>query len=368
MSSTIDRLTPQQWDTLLADLDAPTAGDLVTAVDENSLIEGDAEAIVSAAIEDGLLIENDSGSFGHIELAADPTGEEAGTQDANPGEESPTSAEDTVDKFRQIYLDAADRADRETWEYVEEAAIREALEAEGHANLLDNGTLFDIGGWQPIDVSDTGDDPRRRWYYTSGDEPRPDEFRRFDELLTEAAPTGYTPHYFRVAKAGKDPATQFGSWKTEEACLTVDEAVDWMEEGGNIGIAARGGCQGCGGRASPYCEECEGEGYDDDLVNVDIDDDEETTPADVPTSLRARSRSRTGWHTWYFSSDELPNIPTDEFGEVRANWQYVLAPGSFVASTAEDIPADADHAGYYTIEDAEPPVSIEFDDLPDVFQ
>lgn len=281
-------------------------------------------------------------------------------------------------KYREIYLEAADRADREQWEYVEESAIRAVLEEIGYTDLvgqLETGELSDTDGWLRNDVSDLGEDPRPRWYYPSGDEPRPDEFRQFHDLLTDAAPDGYEPFYLRVTPAGKGPDTKHGSWKGEEARLTFDEAVERMENGGNVGIAGRGGCIGCGGDGvdnGEECEACDGTGDDpqneDALVNLDIDDDEETSPTDVPSSLRARSRSRTGWHSWFFdTADEIPNIPTDENGEVRTNWQFVLAPGSFAASTAEGIPNDADTPGYYTVEDAKPVASIEYDDLPSVF-
>ena len=276
---------------------------------------------------------------------------------------------DDLPSWRELYDAARRRAGREPWEYVEAEHLRAVLAEHGLAAHLENGALHGTGGWRHVDMSDDDEPADSRWYYPSGDEPRPDEFRRFDRLLRARAPDDYTPHYFRVARAGKDPATQFGGWKQDDARLTVEEAVAWMEKGGNVGIAGRGGCRGCGGRASGWCPECEGDGNDDALVNVDIDDDEETTPDDVPTSLRARSRSRTGWHTWYFDDgdDPIPNIPTDDYGEVRTEWQYVVAPGSFVASAAEELPDDADHPGYYTVEDPEPVARIEYDDLPDVF-
>ena len=75
-----------------------------------------------------------------------------------------------------------------------EDALREALDAIGFGELLDSGDLFNVRGWRFTDVSDEEEDPRRRWYYPSGNEPSPDEFRRFDQLLTEAAPDGYDPH------------------------------------------------------------------------------------------------------------------------------------------------------------------------------
>jgi len=133
-------------------------------------------------------------------------------------------------------------------------------------------------------------------------EPRPDEFIEFAQLLTENAPDDYTPWLFRVESASKAPDLTYGSWKDESARMTVEEAVRWMESGGNVGIAGR---------------------PDGPLVNVDIDDEDETTIDDLKPTLIARSRSRTGVHAWYFEAQDadIPNIPTDDAGEVRANWQ-----------------------------------------------
>jgi len=164
-------------------------------------------------------------------------------------------------------------------------------------------------------------------------EPDIDEFRRFHDLLTEHAPDGYAPWYFRVREGSKAPATRFGSWKSEEARLSLHQAVEWMQGGGNVGIAGT---------------------ENDALVNVDIDDEDETTPDDLKDTLIARSRSRTGVHAWYFeaSGEDIPNIPTDDAGEVRANWQYVVAPGSYVDTDPDDVPEgyevqEGQQGGYY---------------------
>jgi len=134
-------------------------------------------------------------------------------------------------------------------------------------------------------------------------DPRPEEFRRFAELLLENAPDEYQPWFFRCESNSKAPDITFGSWKEEQARLGVDQAVQWMQQGGNVGIAGR---------------------PDDRLINVDIDDEDETSPDDLKSTLVARSRSRTGAHAWYFESDHtdnIPNIPTDNKGEVRTDWQ-----------------------------------------------
>jgi len=181
-------------------------------------------------------------------------------------------------------------------------------------------------------------------------EPRPEEFRRFHKLLTAEAPDSYTPWYFRCRSGSKAPQTTYGSWKDEGARLDVEEAISWMERGGNIGIA--------------------GTEYDA-LVNVDIDDEDETEPGDLKDTLIARSRSRTGRHAWYFAApgEDIPNIPTDDAGEVRTEWQYVVAPGSYVETDPGEVPADErEDAGYYTVEHESPVTSLRYDELPGVFR
>ncbi|AXR81794.1 hypothetical protein AArcMg_1786 [Natrarchaeobaculum sulfurireducens] len=242
-----------------------------------------------------------------------------------------------------MYEEACRRAGRETWEPVEQSVLLDILGEVGMAELVTDGVLADLGDWTQMELPNC--DPA--WYCRSGLEPRPREFREFHELLVENAPAGYEPYYFRVRAASKAPAIEYGSWKSEENRLSFQEALDWMRSGGNVGIAG-----------TP----------DDPLVNVDIDDDEETAPEDIPSTLRARSRSRTGFHAWYFAEDEIPNIPTDTAGEIRTDWQYVVAPGSFVASFASELPDEADSPGYYTVEETSPVARIEYEDLPAVFR
>jgi putative DNA primase/helicase len=180
-------------------------------------------------------------------------------------------------------------------------------------------------------------------------EPRPAEFARFHELLTAEAPTEFEPYYFRVEAGSKAPALEFGSWKDDRNRLRFTEAIAWMRQGGNVGIA----------------------GTDEDrLVNVDIDDEDETSIDDLKPTLIGRTRSRTGMCGWYFSelSDAVPNITTDTAGEVRATWQYVVAPGSYVETDPATVPEDEQQdAGYYTIAREQPATDITLAELPEVF-
>jgi len=170
---------------------------------------------------------------------------------------------------------------------------------------------------------------------------RPEELKKFIKLLMKEAPEGYKPHLFRCQRKSKAPELKFGSWKDKKNKLTPKEALKWMKKGNNIGIAGMN---------------------DDPLVNVDIDDDEKTEKNDLKPTLIARSRSRTGMHAFYFTKDNIPNIATNEAGEIRTNGQYVIAPGSFV-------PCDKNvkNAGYYTVEEENSVSWITFKELPEVF-
>lgn len=170
---------------------------------------------------------------------------------------------------------------------------------------------------------------------------KPEEFKKFITLLLRDAPEGYHPHLFRCEKESKAPKIEYGSWKSERQRLTPKKALWWLQNKGNIGIAGM---------------------PDDPLINVDIDDEEKTRKEDLKPTLMARSRSRVGVHAWYFSRDDVPNIPTDNAGEIRASGQYVVAPGSYVPCD-KNLP----DAGYYTIEEENPVTWIDFNELPSVF-
>jgi transposase len=207
---------------------------------------------------------------------------------------------------------------------------------------------------------------KRNWFSRT---PRPQEFERFYRLLMDDAPDGYQPHLFRCGKQSKAPATS-GSWKSEQARLSFDEAVNALENGYNVGIAGMA---------------------DDSLVNVDIDGARAPHIDAVRPTLKAKSRSRepgTGHAFFWDSQGDIPNIPTAESGEVRCDGQYVIAPGSYVPpNPVADVPDDSSlreafpdgeyeadvpetevaDAGYYTVHETEAVGHICLRDVPRVF-
>ena len=179
---------------------------------------------------------------------------------------------------------------------------------------------------------------------------RPDEFRRFHKALT--ADIKWKPWYFKLNRADKDPL-QGISWKDLKAKRTPKRALRWMEAGFNIGIAATNM---------------------DPLVIVDIDDIAKTPDSEVQPTLTVMSRKRRGRHYYYLTEDPKckVNIPTGDYGEMRANWQYTVAPGSYVEThqgLIDLIPEDDKvNAGYYTIEKMLKPTYIKYNNIPDIFK
>lgn len=183
---------------------------------------------------------------------------------------------------------------------------------------------------------------------------RPDEFKRFHYLITKD--NDYEPYYFPLEKNGKDPLANV-SWKKNRK--TYSEALKLMEQGYNIGIAATD---------------------EDRLVIVDIDN-MEAVPEYKPT-LVICSRKRIGRHCFYFTDDKVStnifddsakqNIATGGDGEVRSNWQYVVASGSYVPCAPEEIDKipinDRDNAGYYTVMVEHNVNEIVFNELPDAYK
>ena len=200
------------------------------------------------------------------------------------------------------------------------------------------------------------------------------EYLKFNKQLMANAPDPYVPHYFPVMPKGKNPnwreikkrapkdAVAPYSWKAKHARLSVEEAVELIKRGGNVGIA--------GTATDPL---------------VIIDGDNPKTWNALKLSLKNRSRSRVGGHGFYFEEGrKICNIPTDTCGEVRCRWQYVLTAGSYVPCTEKDLQKLLDEGeitseeketalkdpalGFYTVENNLSPVPITFEELPKVFR
>lgn len=174
----------------------------------------------------------------------------------------------------------------------------------------------------------------------------PVEFLKFHRLITRD--TNFNPFYFILEIEGKEPKAGV-SWKNNRK--TFGEAYYLMKKGFNIGIAATS---------------------NDPLVIVDIDDLEQVP--EIKPTLQTTSRKRIGLHNYFFSSDgsAKKNIAAKDAGEVRANWQYVVAPGSFVPCSQEEIDRIPENekvnAGKYTLNNELPVSEITFEELPDVYK
>ena len=178
--------------------------------------------------------------------------------------------------------------------------------------------------------------------------PKTEEFINFVKWLRVTAEDNYSPWLIRLNQGSKDPISGI-SWKSPEAKLTIDQAVDYMKHGGNVGIAGTTA---------------------DNLVNMDCDGGV-IQESEVKTTLMVKTRSRTGKHCFYWNIDtpKICNIPTDEAGEVRSQWQFVVCAGSYVETDPMKVPEEErENAGYYTVCNAQAPTTLTYKELPEVFK
>ncbi|EMA11599.1 putative DNA primase/helicase [Haloarcula vallismortis] len=197
-------------------------------------------------------------------------------------------------------------------------------------------------------------------------EPKIGEFEKFIDLLMDAetAPEGYSPWLIPCKPEGKAPDTTI-SWKAPQSRLTPAEAKKRLKnQWGNVGIAGK---------------------PDDRLILLDIDDP--SIEDELKPTLKIRSRSRSGTHAIYWADPEdeaLPaNIPTEK-GELRSSDQYVVAPGSYVPCTEEELEEKVEEGeiteeqkeeiledpdrGYYTIDKPRKIAPVTLEELPDIFE
>jgi putative DNA primase/helicase len=214
----------------------------------------------------------------------------------------------------------------------------------------------------------------------------PLELKKFYDCLMQEAPQDYVPWFFPVRENDKDPDAlaiakrsgnkspccqaewlrvqrgQYkktmcsvcgqgrGSWKAPWARLTISEAMIRLSLGGNVGISARA---------------------DDPLTITDKDDP--SVPEIKKETLTTRSRKRIGGHWFGFAGNQEVkcNIPTENHGEHRSKDQYVVAAGSYVPLTEEQIKElpeeEKPFAGKYTIAKEIKPAIIFLEDLPEIY-
>lgn len=214
----------------------------------------------------------------------------------------------------------------------------------------------------------------------------PLELKIFYDLLMQEAPKDFQPWFFPIRQNEKDPdslaiAQQAGykspccnadwlkvqrgkwpktmcskcglgkgSWKAPWARLTIAEAMIRLSLGGNVGISARA---------------------NDPLTITDKDDP--SVPEIKKETLTSKSRKRIGghWFGWAGEKEIKCNIPTEDQGEHRSKDQYVVAPGSYVPCSKEDIEAMPEeeriNAGKYTVFKKVKPAILFLQDLPDPY-
>jgi putative DNA primase/helicase len=179
--------------------------------------------------------------------------------------------------------------------------------------------------------------------------PRVDEFIKFNQLLKISAPQKYYPYFLKLKPGSKDPIEGY-SWKNHPLQLrTYERAIKWMKIGFNVGIAGT---------------------VEDPLVNMDCDNDI-IKVSDCKPSLSVRTRSRQGRHYFYWNIEtpKIANIATEDCGEIRSNWEYVVAAGSYVAGDYSHLTeSEQADAGYYTVDAETAPTTITFNELPEQFR
>lgn len=214
----------------------------------------------------------------------------------------------------------------------------------------------------------------------------PAELRKFHELHMKNAQENYRPWYFPVEENGKEPDAKEifarggkecikckslwekvynkeksylrcsnckvlrASWKAPHAQMTIYEATEHLKRGLNVGFASR---------------------KNDPSVIIDIDD--ESVPDLQKKTLQIQSRSRIGRHRIGFTNDPAlkDNIPTGK-GELRSDDAYIVAPGSYVPLSQENIDKLPEQeklkAGRYTVEAEDPSIYLVFEDLPEIYK
>lgn len=165
----------------------------------------------------------------------------------------------------------------------------------------------------------------------------PDEFEKFIKLLP------HTPILIPIIANDKKPEVAFKeSWKDPKYHLTIEQAIIRLCEGKNVGVVAN-----------------------DWLVIVDLDNPDKFKLNIKTLTVETRNGKL---HMYYQNAGDVENSvgknTLARCGEVRAEWQYVLAPGSYVP--CDDSKYKSGN-GLYHIIDPAPLTLLHKSDLPEDF-
>lgn len=171
----------------------------------------------------------------------------------------------------------------------------------------------------------------------SGEDVLKTSVKEFDRWL-KLIPADFEPHLIATMKGKKSPLVpKSRSWKEEEFRFDGGGARRWLEEGGNVAFVAR-----------------------KNLAVIDVDDEEEARERlgdQLFDTLTVSTRSG-GTHL-YFVNGGVENADIADVLEVRAEWRYVLVPGSYVD------PGGTGGNGRYEVSNDRPPALLVPDDLPE---
>jgi hypothetical protein len=140
-----------------------------------------------------------------------------------------------------------------------------------------------------------------------------------------------------IARCDKLPDVRPGdSWKDPRYRLTPEQALERLEAGKNVGVV------GTNGTLAVL-----------DIERENVPEAEGHLPPDLKGTLAVRTRNG-GLHLYYLNAG-VPNrdliVGGRRLVEVRADWRYVLAPGSYV-------PSETGGDGIYRVVNAKPPLPL----------
>lgn len=166
-----------------------------------------------------------------------------------------------------------------------------------------------------------------------------EEFDKWLSLLP------WEPWLIPVQRHGKAPDLPKGeSWKDSKWRLTIEGARQRIIDGLNVGVAATG----------------------KDFVFFDHDDPRTFLFAIETLTVQTRNGKL---HKYFVNGGDVKNADGKGqyrgCGEIRAEWKYVLAPGSYVPPD-ENVLEGA--MGLYKVIEAKPLASLHAKDLPSEFQ